>query len=209
MEEPLREGRTTLPRAPTKPNTFSLMTETEKPLDPIENSQRLHLFPKERVYTVAVVAAMVGSGQGFFSGVKSSSLRYLTENAHRLPRTVGGWYFYHKKKNYIMLLAGFKQAATLAVKYSIGVSAFLGVEAGLDFTRGTTDFINTTIVGAAASYAFGSYKHMTRVQKFNYVKKGSLLALCYGLAQDAMIYGRGGYVWYTQFSSSKPSMVQL
>lgn len=165
-----------------------------------ENSQRLHLFPKERISTVAVVASMVGAGQGFFSGVKMASLRYLTENAHRLPRTVGGWYFYHKKKNYIMLLAGFRLAASLALKYSAGASVFLGLEAGLDYIRGNTDFLNTTTVGAVASYVFGSTNHMTRVQKWNYVKKGSFLALGYGMVQDAMIYGRGGHLWYTQYS---------
>ncbi|KAM9909218.1 hypothetical protein OXX69_005633 [Metschnikowia pulcherrima] len=171
-----------------------------------ENNQRLHLYPRERLQTVAVVASMVGGAQGFFSGVKMSSLRYLTENAHRLPRTVGGWYFYHKKKNYIMLLSGFKNAATLAVKYSLGVSAFLGLEAGLDYARNSTDFFNTTVVGAVFSYAYGSSKHMTRVQKCNYVKKGSLLALCYGLAQDAMIYSRGGHVWYTKYAASTKNL---
>ncbi|OBA23320.1 hypothetical protein METBIDRAFT_104071 [Metschnikowia bicuspidata var. bicuspidata NRRL YB-4993] len=170
-------------------------------MEDLKPNQRLHLYPQERLQTVGAIAAMAGSAQGFFNGVKLSSLRYLTENAHRLPKTVGGWYFYHKKKNYIMLLAGFRQAATLAIKYSAGASAFLGLEAGLDYVRGTTDFLNTTAVGTVSSYIFGSANHMTRVQKWSFVKKGSLLALCYGMAQDALIYGRGGNVWYTKFGA--------
>lgn len=162
------------------------------------NSQRLHLYPYDRIATATTVTAMVGAGQGLFQGIKTSSLRYLTENAHRLPRTVGGWYFYHKKKNYIMLRAGIGQGARLAVKYSLGAAGLLSAEAALDWARGTTDFLNTAVVGAACSYAYGWKKQMSPVQLFNFTRKGLAVAALIGLAQDAMIYSRGGHLWYAE-----------
>lgn len=162
------------------------------------DSQRLHLWPMDRIATVATMAATVGAAQGFYEGIKISSLRYLTENAHRLPRTVGGWYFYHKKKNYTMLTTGLAHACRKGLKYSAGISTFLALEAGLDAVRGTTDFLNTCLVGTLCAYGIGTSKHMSRVQKLKYVRKGSLLAMALGLSQDLMIYWRGGYVWYAK-----------
>lgn len=169
------------------------------------NNQRLHLYPEDRVGAFATVAAMVGGAQGFYKALKLSSLQYLTENAHRLPQTVGGWYFYHKKKNYVMLKLGAVGAASQAVKYLVGVLAFLLLELGLDSLRGTIDFANTTAVGALAAYVL--LAQMSRVQRWKFIRKALAAALAVGLAQDAMIYARGGYVWYAERLRRKASEV--
>lgn len=170
-------------------------------MDTLEKSDllrndRFHLKPYDRLMAVATISGAVGMGLGFYEGIKMSSLRYLTENAHRLPKTVGGWYFYHKKKNYVMVIAGCKQAVKSGLRYSLGVSSFFAIEAGLDYVRHTRDFLNTTVAGGLMAFVYGTSKRMSRVQRFNYVKKGTFLALMLGIGQDFLISARGGNVWY-------------
>ncbi|PVH21402.1 hypothetical protein CXQ85_000379 [Candidozyma haemuli] len=133
-------------------------------------NERFHLPTQERLTAVAAASAIVGAGAGFYEGIKLSSLRFLTENGHRLPTTVGGWYFYHKKKNYVMIISGCKEAAKVAFRYSAGVSSFFGLEAGLDYARGTKDFLSSAAAATIVAWSFGAYKHMSPVQRMNYTQ---------------------------------------
>lgn len=162
-------------------------------------NERFHLNTETRLKVVATMAATVGAGAGFLEGVKMSSLRFLTENAHRLPRTVGGWYFYHKKKNYIMIIGGCKKAALQAGKYSGAVGGFFGMEAALDWVRGRRDFLNTTALAVTMAWGYARMQRLSAVQRATLTKKGAFFGLMLGLAQDAMIYLRGGDVWYLRF----------
>lgn len=164
---------------------------------PDENrKERFHLPTQERLTAVALASGIVGSGVGFFEGIKISSLRFLTENGHRLPTTVGGWYFYHKKKNYVMILGGAREAAKVGAKFCFGVTSFFGLEAAIDYARGTKDFLSTAASSTAIAWGYGAWKQMTPVQRMTYVKKGGLMGLGLGIIQDAMIWNRGGHVWY-------------
>lgn len=62
-----------------------------------------------------VVCASVGLGLGFYRGGRMASLRFLAENAHRAPKTVKGWYFYNKTKNYRMMYGGLREGVKDAV----------------------------------------------------------------------------------------------
>lgn len=172
------------------------MSEIDPP-DPLKN-ERFHLIPKDRIGAIATISGTLGAGVGMYEGVKLSSLRYLSENAHRLPRTVGGWYFYHKKKNYVMITSGCKQAVNTGLKYATGVSAFFILEAAIDEVRHTKDFLSTTAAGAFVAFAHGTYKKMSPVQRILHVRKGALLALALGIGEDLMIYSRGGDPWYAR-----------
>ncbi|ODV79423.1 uncharacterized protein CANTADRAFT_52307 [Suhomyces tanzawaensis NRRL Y-17324] len=161
-------------------------------------NERLHLYPYERLEALSITSGIVGGLAGFYDGLKSSSLRYLTENGHRLPQTVGGWYFYHKKKNYVMIVTGGKTAVHQGLKYSMSVGGFFGLEYLIDtYVRGgTKDFMNTTVAAGLFAGAYGKYYHLSRIQVRNYVRNGTMLGLMLGLAQDMLIYRRGGSVWY-------------
>lgn len=78
------------------------------------NSQSPIIMPFS---TILVVSAF---GFGFLSGVMSgarhTALVYLTENAHRRPETVQGWYFYNKTKYYRMMMGGVKQGSRTGLK---------------------------------------------------------------------------------------------
>lgn len=160
--------------------------------------QRFHLFPENRIKVVAILGATVGGFQGFYEGIKISSLRYLTENGHRLPQKVGGWYFYHKKKNYVMLLDGVKGSFILATRTALLVTGFFGLEHGIDkFVRqGTIDFLNTTAAAMILGGIFGAYQKLSRRQVWNNMKRGGLVGLSLGITHDLLIWTRGGRVWY-------------
>lgn len=122
------------------------------------HTQRLGLPAYPRIGLTAVTAGGYGLMAGFYQGFKIGSLKYLALNAHRLPKKKGGWYFYHKRKNYVVLrealMTGFKTMA----KYGTVSAAYMGLEAYFDHIRGQIDFLST--VGSAvilgSSYAFYS-----------------------------------------------------
>lgn len=175
--------------------TSSISEKPDIEKDDLKN-ERFHLTPIDRLKTVAGIAGTVGAVSGLYEGVKMLSLRFLTENAHRLPTTVGGWYFYHKKKNYVMITAGSKRGLLLGCKYAGSVGTFFGLEAGLDYVRGTRDFLNTTAAAVTLAWTYARFKKLSGSQRANLTKRGGLLGLGLGLAQDAMITARGGSVWY-------------
>lgn len=160
------------------------------------SNERFHMFPLERVQNIAMLAGTIGVFTGFYEGIKVSSLRYLTENGHRLPKNVGGWYFYHKKKNYVMLTQGLKTGVRQGAKYGSAMSVFFATEALLDQIRGQIDFINTTINSTLFFTGYGVYKQLSRQQVINYGKKGLFFGLSIGFCQDLMIWIRGGNIWY-------------
>lgn len=164
-------------------------------MDPYIN-ERFHLAPYQRLGAVASVGGIIGAFSGFYEGIKLGSLRYLTENGHRLPRTVGGWYFYHKKKNYVMIVGGCKAAVIQSIKFSGAVTGLFAIEAAIDYVRNQIDFANTTVAAAITAGTYAWYNKLTRVQSANYIKKGGLLGLSLGVTQDLIIWRRGGHIWY-------------
>ncbi|KAJ7283854.1 hypothetical protein C8J57DRAFT_956575, partial [Mycena rebaudengoi] len=64
-----------------------------------------------RMYTVPLGAMVLGGVIGVNRGARLASMRFLAENAHRMPTTQQGWYYYHKTKNYRVMLGGLRGAA--------------------------------------------------------------------------------------------------
>lgn len=71
---------------------------------------------RRRMMMVPMAGMIVGSVIGMMRGGRRASLRFLAENAHRAPRTVEGWYFYNKTKNYKVMLEGLKGGLREGVK---------------------------------------------------------------------------------------------
>ncbi|WVQ82419.1 hypothetical protein IAT38_004547 [Cryptococcus sp. DSM 104549] len=96
---------------------MSLADLGETPLDP--NSAAAHPdaiylnFPS-RLLSLPLSAAFVGLFIGVGKGGRRARLQFLVENAHRPPKTVQGWYFYTKTRNYRVFFA----AAKLGTKYA-------------------------------------------------------------------------------------------
>jgi hypothetical protein len=84
-----------------------------------------------RVYTVPLGAVLLGTVIGVNRGARLASLRFLAENAHRMPRTQKGWYYYHKTKNYRIVLGALRGAARDGGYLGVATLGWVGLEEGL------------------------------------------------------------------------------
>ncbi|KAG7663452.1 uncharacterized protein J8A68_002999 [[Candida] subhashii] len=181
------------------------LTTYKTPEIDVYKNERFHMVPRARLEAIATTAGVTGMMKGFFEGLKTSSVRYLVENGHRLPKTVGGWYFYHKKKNYVMLVESTKVAIKQSLKYSGVITGFFGLEYLFDRSRNNTiDFLNTTVAAMLVSTFYVGYNQLSIVQSRKMIMKGTALGLVLGLLQDSLIYSRGGRVWYLQRLGIQP-----
>lgn len=103
--------------------TWDATSDAEKP-DPI------HIYIHKDVYQIPLATTSAGLALGFLRGSRKASLRFLAENAHNPPKTVEEWYFYHKTKNYRVLLAGLKQSGRDGLRLGAAGALWVGVEQG-------------------------------------------------------------------------------
>jgi hypothetical protein len=83
-----------------------------------------------------------------------SSLKFLAENAHRTPRTVRGWYLYHKTKNYRIMLGAAKGGAREALKLGGLMLGWVAIEEGMERVGcGDVKEIGAGL-GTAAAFSF-------------------------------------------------------
>ncbi|KAG7694486.1 hypothetical protein KL933_003693 [Ogataea haglerorum] len=159
-------------------------------------NERLGLPAGIRVPLLVSSAALVGGLSGMVFGYREAGLRFLASNSHRLPTNRNGWFMYHKRKGYYCFAQSFVLGAKTAGKIGLFTAVMFGTEALLDEVRQLKDFGNTmaatTLTGFFYAWALG----MKPVQAKNYIRKGGKYGLLLGVAQDALIFSRGGYVWY-------------
>lgn len=134
------------------------------------HTQRLGMPAGPRVALTVLAGGTYGVMSGFYGGFKVGSLQFLALNAHRLPKTKGGWYFYHKRKNYVVLKSGFIAGFKGGIKYGTATGAYFGLEALVDHARGTMDFLSTTTAATAVGtvYALSSKFLLCSFRFFHY-----------------------------------------
>lgn len=93
------------------------LPELDEPAAPLTVHLPLSTLLVSCAFGLGFVSGMVG-------GARRSGLMFLAENAHRLPRTVQGWYFYNKTKNYRMLLGGARQGTETGLHMAGWVGGF-------------------------------------------------------------------------------------
>jgi len=86
----------------------------------------------QRVLLVPGTAFVVGSAIGLVRGGRTASLQFLAENAHRPPKTVQGWYFYKKTKNYRVMLGGLKGGVIEGSRLGAIALCYVGLESGVE-----------------------------------------------------------------------------
>ena len=111
----------------------------------------------QRLLLMAGVGSFWGFSIGSFIGGRHAGLQYLAENAHRLPTTVQGWYFYHKTKNYRMALGGIKRGARYAARTGGLCLMYGAIEGGLDHVRGEPDVANSVAAGVVSGAIFSAF----------------------------------------------------
>jgi hypothetical protein len=117
---------------------------------------------------------------GAYLGGKHRALQFLAENAHRLPKTVGGWYFYHKYKNYEMVNAGIKSGLRYSVKFGLIGLSFSLAESGMEYIRSREDGLNAVFGGV------GSALLVSGATRLGYYKRSLQFGLGIGLVIGLM-----------------------
>lgn len=100
------------------------------PDEPAEKPNAIRITIPERYYLLPGTAIIVGTTIGLFRGSRRESLRFLAENVHRPPTTVGGWYLYNKTKNYRVILGGLKEAGADAARLGATAMGWVAIEEG-------------------------------------------------------------------------------
>lgn len=129
---------------------------TRNDLEESNGLVRAGLATQPRLMLMTTIGSFWGFSIGAFLGGQQSGLQYLAENAHKLPTTVQGWYFYHKTKNYRMMLGGVKRGLRFAGKTGGLCLLYGSVEAAIDDVRGEADVLNSVTAGIATGTIFST-----------------------------------------------------
>lgn len=114
------------------------------------SSSRLSMPFRERLILSECGAAIGGFALGATQGGLVAGLRFRAENAHRLPETTTGWYFYHRSKNYNAMFGGIKEGLRLGGRTCVWVSAYVLAEEAVDQLRGgSRDFVSSVVASLA------------------------------------------------------------
>lgn len=158
--------------------------------------QRLNLAPVMRVTLAGSIGGLYGLATGFYNGFTRSALQYLAENAHRMPGTKGGWYFYHKRKNYVVLKGGMVQGFKQMVRFGAIASAYFGIEAYIDRIRGTIDFGSSMLAAGSVGLGYGLTAGLSRKQTIRSARSFMIFGGIVGFMQDVIRYKKGNDVWF-------------
>jgi hypothetical protein len=173
---------------------------------PIRNKEeRLSLNFSPRLELAFFGSAFAGAMMGLSEGGLRAGLRFRAENAHRLPASEKGWYFYHKSKNYHTLVGGAKEGAKMGLKMGIWVSAFVIMEDSVDQWRGAgkrKDFLSTIAAGLGTSGLFSLWNRFPLTTAARTAKTGLWIGLGYGLLQDTFSLLQGRRLGYVDFVKS-------
>ncbi|KAG9284693.1 hypothetical protein G9A89_002924 [Geosiphon pyriformis] len=199
-----------LTKLPSANKKIESIPPQQTPRNPPDLLDRYGLSPKDRISATTIVGLFYGFLYGSYEGGKRTGFQYLAENAHKLPTTRSGWYFYHKRKNHKVILGGMKHGVRYSVKTGSLCFLFVGIEAGWDSVRGEADFANTLISGLSTALIFSSIYRLP-MQSIKYACMfGGGFGLFSGVAQDAYRYYKGERIWYfDRFLSSNKATVKI
>ncbi|KAL8286315.1 hypothetical protein RQP46_004803 [Phenoliferia psychrophenolica] len=83
---------------------------------------------RQDIVLIPVSAWVLGFCSGLLTASRLSARQFLAENAHRLPTTVQGWYFYQKTKNYRVIYSGVLGGLKTGTRLALWTGAFVGLE---------------------------------------------------------------------------------
>ncbi|KAG0254930.1 hypothetical protein BG011_005419 [Mortierella polycephala] len=167
---------------------------------------RIGLEPMRRIMLITVSASFWGFILGGAIGSRQSSMQYLAENAHRLPKNMEGWYFYHKRKNYRMIWGAVQKGAVYSAKTGALVGLFEVLEASADFYRGGADLFNSMMAGIASGGIFAVANKLPRQSTKHTLMLGAGYGLVSGGLQDLSSFLKGTPVWYLPQSLKERSL---
>ncbi|TVY56994.1 hypothetical protein LCER1_G003327 [Lachnellula cervina] len=160
---------------------------------------RLSIPYSVRLLLATSLSFMAGGGLGVSHGAQQAGLRFRAENAHRLPNSQAGWYFYHKSKNYNMALGGVKEGLKMGARISFWTAGFFAIEELFDRYRRTKDFLNTVLASLVVSGSFSLWNRFPVATAARTARTGLAIGLAYGLVEDALGAANGRRPGYVDF----------
>jgi hypothetical protein len=200
------------------PATSSASAPTTEYSEPVEVDTSLELSPEElaaykrqhrlglptanRLLLGAAFGSSIGMILGASHGGRREGLRFRAENAHRLPTSQKGWYFYHKSKNYAAMLGGVKEGLRMGLRTGLWVAGFIYLEAAADHNRGyggQQDVLSTTMAGVVTAALWSAWHRFPAATTVRTGKLGLKIGVGYGLVQDVLGYARGREITYIEY----------
>ncbi|GMM32206.1 hypothetical protein DAMA08_049510 [Martiniozyma asiatica (nom. inval.)] len=172
------------------------LVSTLKEIHAISYEERLSLPAPARIALFSLAASSMGAFGGMVHGWSQASLKYLAANAHRLPTSYNGWFFYHKRKTYYCTKNAMSLAFSTGARLGFWIGGIFSLEAGLDWIRGRKDFVNTTMACVLPGFGYAWFKGLGGVQAKELIHKGGKIGLILGLSQDGLNIIRGVDVWW-------------
>ncbi|WWD17464.1 hypothetical protein CI109_101905 [Kwoniella shandongensis] len=99
------------------------------------SSSRISLTIPTSLLILPTTAALIGLSIGVVRGGNKARLRFLAENAHRQPKTVQGWYFYTKTRNYRVFFGALRSGGKYALGLGGATAGYFLVDESVGWTR--------------------------------------------------------------------------
>ncbi|KAI9294576.1 hypothetical protein K502DRAFT_365749 [Neoconidiobolus thromboides FSU 785] len=143
------------------------------------------LLPLERIQYISSIAGIWGFLLGGYQGGKLEGYRYLAEHQHKLPKTMDQWYFYHKRKNYKMMLEGSKVGSQLALRLIGLCCSFELIQLSCDVILfdAKNSWISSTIAGFSTATVFSLLNKLPKQSRRYAIFAGTGFGLLAGSLQ--------------------------
>jgi hypothetical protein len=120
---------------------------------------RAGLLTSERLFAMPFFSAILGFAVDGYSAGKMANYRYRAEHQHKKPKSIQQWYFYHKTKNYKVILESIYKGSRMTVKLSALSCSFLLLEYCGDFvTDRKATIASSTLAGLITASLFGKLR---------------------------------------------------
>ncbi|WVQ99251.1 hypothetical protein IAU59_006383 [Kwoniella sp. CBS 9459] len=98
-------------------------------------SSQINVTVPTSLLILPTTAALVGLSIGIVRGGGRARLRFLAENAHRQPKTIQGWYFYTKTRNYRVFFGAARTGAKYAAGLGGATAAYVLLDESIGWSR--------------------------------------------------------------------------
>ena len=136
-------------------------------------------------YTVrlCVAGVVAGMAAGAYQKGTIVGLQFMAENAHRMPRTKGGWFQFHQAKNHRIIKHAGIAAVKTGAKFGLLTSVYAVSEQIIESRLGE-NWKSPTFAGMTTGVFFCVYAKLSSSLAKRAVIIGTLAGLSIGILQD-------------------------
>lgn len=120
-------------------------------------NERLSIPFQLRAPGTALLGFVTGFGMGLSHGGTMAGMRFRAEHAHMFPSSTAGWYFYHKSKNYHVMLGGLREGSKIGFKIAFWTGSFFVIEEAVDRYWQKRSFLSSVLAGTTMAGAFSAW----------------------------------------------------